>query len=111
MSNAATDLLKELRLDHRNMAILLNLLQDEADRIESDDDIDYELAHEIMRYMTVYSDAVHHPREDLTGAETCGRPGEGRSATQGTGRTWQPVAQRYRSHSVGNGRDQGTHRR
>lgn len=65
MSKAATELLKELRLDHRNMAILLNLLQDEADRIEHDEDIDFELAHDIMRYMTVYSDAIHHPREDL----------------------------------------------
>ncbi len=65
MSTAATELLKELRLDHRNMSILLNMLQDEADRIEHDEDINFELAHEIMRYMTVYSDAIHHPREDL----------------------------------------------
>ena len=65
MGTAATDLLSELRLDHRNMAILLNMLQDEADRIEHDEDIDFELAHDIMRYMTVYSDAIHHPREDL----------------------------------------------
>jgi hemerythrin-like domain-containing protein len=65
MSTIATELLRELRMDHRNMAVLLNLLQEEADRIEQDEDIDFELAHDIMRYMTVYSDAVHHPREDL----------------------------------------------
>lgn len=65
MSSNATDILRELRMDHRNMAVLLNLLQEEADRIESDEDVDFELAHDIMRYMTVYSDAIHHPREDL----------------------------------------------
>ena len=65
MTTNAVELLKELRTDHRNMAILLDMLQEEADRIENDEDIDFELAHEIMRYMTVYSDAIHHPREDL----------------------------------------------
>lgn len=65
MSTSATEMLRELRTDHRNMAVLLDLLQEEADRLEGDNDIDFELAHDIMRYMTVYSDAVHHPREDL----------------------------------------------
>ena len=26
---------------------------------------DYELIHDIMRYMTIYSDAIHHPKEDV----------------------------------------------
>ena len=65
MPTKATQLLRELRTDHRNMAVLLNLLQAEADRMAHDEDIDFELVHDIMRYMTVYSDAVHHPREDL----------------------------------------------
>ncbi len=65
MSMHASELLSELRLDHRNMAVLLNLLQDEVERMQQDDDADFELAHDIMRYMTVYSDAIHHPREDL----------------------------------------------
>lgn len=65
MTTNAVALLRELRLDHRNMSILLDILQDEADRLEQDEDIDFQLAHDIMRYMTVYSDAIHHPREDL----------------------------------------------
>ena len=65
MSNEAAELLAELRQDHRNMAILLGLLRDETDRIDHDELPDFELLHDIMRYMTVYSDAMHHPKEDL----------------------------------------------
>lgn len=59
------DILSELREDHRNMAIMLNLLERETERIRAGDRPDYELIHDIMRYMTVYSDAVHHPKEDV----------------------------------------------
>ena len=65
MTNEAAELLAELRQDHRNMAILLGLLHDETDRIDHDELPDFELLHDIMRYMTVYSDAMHHPKEDL----------------------------------------------
>jgi len=66
MTYKAAELLKELRQDHRNMAILLDLLQQEVDRIDRrDESPDFELMHDIMRYMTVYPDATHHPREDL----------------------------------------------
>lgn len=62
----AAELLTELRQDHRNMAILLDLLQQQIDHIDSQDESpDFELLHDIMRYMTVYPDATHHPREDL----------------------------------------------
>ncbi len=59
------DILSDLRQDHRNMASMLDLLEREAGRIEGGDKPDYELIHDIMRYMTVYSDAVHHPKEDV----------------------------------------------
>ena len=65
MSTVATELLAELRQDHRNMAILLGLLDDQTDLIGTDQTPDFELLHDIMRYMTVYSDAMHHPKEDL----------------------------------------------
>ena len=65
MTNNAAEILAELRQDHRNMAILLGLLHDETDRIDTDEVPDFELLHDIMRYMTVYSDAIHHPKEDL----------------------------------------------
>lgn len=59
------DLLDDLRADHGNMMVMLDLLGHELDRIRDGERPDYEMLHDIMRYMTVYSDAVHHPKEDL----------------------------------------------
>ncbi len=59
------DILNDLHEDHRNMAAMLDLLARETDRISKGDKPDFELIHDIMRYMTVYSDAVHHPKEDI----------------------------------------------
>jgi len=65
MEAEARTLMKELRTDHRNMAIVLDLLADIAEQAASGKDPDFELFDEIMRYMTVYPDAVHHPKEDI----------------------------------------------
>ncbi|MBT8082861.1 MAG: hemerythrin domain-containing protein [Gammaproteobacteria bacterium] len=65
MDTDARELLAELRLDHRNMAVVLDLLEDLVIQMENNKDPDFELFDEIMRYMTVYPDAVHHPKEDI----------------------------------------------
>jgi len=65
MTISLADLLGDLREDHRNMAIMLDLLARQVEHIRDGERPDYELIHDIMRYMTVYSDAVHHPKEDL----------------------------------------------
>ena len=65
MDTDARILMDELRLDHRNMAIVLNLLDELVVEMEAGRDPDFELFEEIMRYMTVYPDAVHHPKEDV----------------------------------------------
>ncbi len=65
MEADARTLMSELRLDHRNMAIVLNLLDDIVVEMEAGGDPDFELFEEIMRYMAVYPDAVHHPKEDV----------------------------------------------
>ena len=57
-------LLGELRQDHRNMAVLLGLVREEARKADRGSDPDFELLEDILHYLTVYSDAVHHPRED-----------------------------------------------
>jgi hemerythrin-like domain-containing protein len=57
--------MKELREDHRNMAIVLDLLDGLVEQMEAGKDPDFELFDEIMRYMTIYPDAVHHPKEDI----------------------------------------------
>ena len=65
METDARILMQELRLDHRNMAVVLNLMDDIVTEMEAGEDPDFELLDEIMRYMTVYPDAVHHPKEDI----------------------------------------------
>ena len=65
MDTDARELMAELREDHRNMSIVLNLLAELVTVMEADEDPDFELFDEIMRYMTIYPDAVHHPKEDV----------------------------------------------
>jgi len=69
MDKTAATVLAELREDHRNMTLLLRLLERESNRIYDGDEPDYELLADIMHYMTVYPDAVHHPKEDRLYAE------------------------------------------
>jgi hemerythrin-like domain-containing protein len=69
MSNNVAEMLAELRADHINMTVLLNLLEQEANRLYDGREADYELVHDIMSYMSVYPDAVHHPKEDRVYAE------------------------------------------
>lgn len=65
MTHQVAQLLKELREDHQNMALLVELLERESSRIHDGNQPDFELLHDIMNYMTVYADVVHHPKEDL----------------------------------------------
>ncbi len=65
MQSDAKTLMKELREDHRNMAMVLDLLDEAVNEASAGGDPDFELIDEIMRYMTVYPDAVHHPKEDV----------------------------------------------
>ncbi|MBT8102431.1 MAG: hemerythrin domain-containing protein [Gammaproteobacteria bacterium] len=60
-----TAIMQELREDHRNMAAILDQLDDVTWLASSGKDPDFPLLGEIMRYMTVYPDAVHHPKEDV----------------------------------------------
>lgn len=65
MTIRLADILEDLRQDHRNMSVMLDLLEREIERVSDGENADFELIHDIMRYMTVYSDAVHHPKEDV----------------------------------------------
>jgi hemerythrin-like domain-containing protein len=65
MDTDTRELMTELREDHRNMAVVLNVLDDLVVQMDAGKDPDFELFDEIMRYMTVYPDAVHHPKEDI----------------------------------------------
>jgi len=69
MKSDTRQLLSELREDHRNMALVLNVLESTIETASTGEDPDFELIDEIMRYMTVYPDAVHHPKEDVVYTE------------------------------------------
>lgn len=65
MTTDLASILSDLRTDHRNVTIMLNLLDREITGAGDFNEPDFELMRDIMLYMTVYSDAVHHPKEDL----------------------------------------------
>jgi len=73
MDTDARELMTELREDHRNMAIVLDLMDGLVEQMEAGKDPDFELFDEIMRYMTVYPDAVHHPKEDIVYGQLRGK--------------------------------------
>jgi hemerythrin-like domain-containing protein len=64
MTQHVSKVLDQLRADHRNLTVLLNMLEREITRLKDREDPDYELLHDIMLYMTGYPDAVHHKKED-----------------------------------------------
>lgn len=65
MARDIDSVLSELRRDHKNMAMLLQRLEVEADRVYADTGPDFEVMYDIMLYMTEFPDAVHHPKENL----------------------------------------------
>lgn len=64
MSNEILKILADLRQDHRNMALLLDIVERESECIYKESAPDFELLHDVMTYMAVYPDAVHHLKED-----------------------------------------------
>lgn len=69
MTDDVAKLVAELRKDHHNMRLLLDLIEREATLIYDDRSPDWDQLFDIMHYMTVYPDAVHHPKEDRLYAE------------------------------------------
>jgi hemerythrin-like domain-containing protein len=65
MIKDAEQLMSGLRGDHRNMVMLLDLLDTEIDRLATSREPDYDYVRDIMLYVTEYPDAVHHPKEDI----------------------------------------------
>ncbi len=56
MDKNAAKVLEDLRQDHKNMSLLLNLLELESNRLFDGEQTDFELLEDIMHYMTVYPD-------------------------------------------------------
>ncbi len=65
MKNDVEHLMSSLRTDHRNMALSLDLLDLETERLAAFGEPDYDFVQDILVYMTEYPVIVHHPKEDL----------------------------------------------
>ena len=65
MTKDVEQLMNGLRGDHRNMALLLDLLDAEIDKLAASEEPDYDLVRDIMLYVTEYPDIVHHPKEEI----------------------------------------------
>ena len=58
-------IMEQLENDHRNVAMMMKVLEKQLDLMHEMDNADFELMHGVMHYMTHYPDRVHHPMEDL----------------------------------------------
>ncbi len=60
-----TDMMQKLGIEHRNMARLLNVLEQQLAVFERGDRPDYDVIAAIATYFTGFPDRCHHPKEDL----------------------------------------------
>ncbi len=57
--------LATLYAEHRYMATLMKLVDDQLDALVAGESVDSRVLYESLHYMTHYPDAFHHPREDM----------------------------------------------
>jgi hemerythrin-like domain-containing protein len=60
-----THIIEELRREHRNHTLLLNILEHQVGQMERGLEADFDLVNEVMDYFVTYPDFVHHPKEEL----------------------------------------------
>ena len=54
-----------LQIEHRNMAKLLDLIQQQATNMDRGDAVNHRLLESAFAYLSSYPDRCHHPKEDL----------------------------------------------
>ncbi len=59
-----SETLKKLKNDHRNVQILIEIIEKEIELFENGERPDYELVRMILNYLLTYPDLHHHPLED-----------------------------------------------
>lgn len=60
-----TPIMARLELDHIRLVQLLDLFDCLLDRFHEGMEPDYDLMCEMLEYMAIYADKIHHPTEDL----------------------------------------------
>lgn len=71
-----SELIEKLRREHGNFMRLLDRVDEWTQCFDSGEEVDYELLHDVMYYMTHYPDRYHHPLEDLLFEELARHHGE-----------------------------------
>ena len=62
-----------LRLEHGNIAKLLDIIEAQLSKLDQAEDIDCELIGLVVDYLRSYGDTCHHPKEDLIFHALCKR--------------------------------------
>jgi len=70
----------QLNRDHRNLRLLLDIVEEEMDDYRDGRVPDFDLMRMIAEYTLHYPDLVHHPKEDLVFARLVRRDPEARAA-------------------------------
>jgi hemerythrin-like domain-containing protein len=65
MPDASPRIVQQLTRDHRNMAGLLDVLQEELARYRQTGHLDFEVLSRLVDYILNFPQLRHHPREDL----------------------------------------------
>ncbi|NJO33054.1 MAG: hypothetical protein HC869_07760 [Rhodospirillales bacterium] len=58
-------IIDQLQMDHRNMRLLLGILEEQLDLYSAGSPPDFDLIEQIIDYTLHYPSLIHHPREDL----------------------------------------------
>ena len=62
---AVSNLITSLQIDHRNMAGLLDVIEQQLRRLTRGEPVNYRLLDSAFAYLSGYPDRCHHPKEDL----------------------------------------------
>jgi len=65
MANYQAQAIQTLRNEHKTMAFLLDLLEQQVNLFKRTERPDYDLIKEVLDYFLTYPDLCHHPKEDL----------------------------------------------
>ncbi|MGH6883159.1 MAG: hemerythrin domain-containing protein, partial [Hypericibacter sp.] len=65
LSNAMMQVLDQIGRDHRNMRLVLDIVEEEVSAYHEGRNPDFDLLRSIAEYTLHYPDLFHHPKEDL----------------------------------------------
>src|SRR5215468_1187377 len=79
LTSQMIQVIDQLGRDHRNMRLLLDIVEAEMEGYRAGRPPDFELLAMVGRYALDYPDLIHHPREDLVFARLVERDPDARA--------------------------------